>query len=282
MVSSTYDGVSYALNLRLPYDTPVGKPKITVAICTYGRPESLDVTLKSLEHQTYDSFEVVLITEKGNLSELRDKGLRTSAGDITILLDDDVYCQPTWLQAVADAFKEEGVVGVTGPTIITEEYKKNRDCFKFKKLSDLQGWLFKVPSEPGRLSPYGTPSMASNYAGCTYEGEVDYLECCNMAVKRKEAIEVGGFDYDYIKTSEWCELDLSLRLRKKGRLVFRQACAIEHRPSKAGIYTNRLKTNHRWLNFMRFQKKWVKPGLLTYTYRAFIWTYLKIKDLRMI
>lgn len=254
---------------------------VSIVICTYGRPESLNDTLESLTKQTYRDFEVLLITEKGNLSQLRDKGLRSSCGDIVIFIDDDVYCPSNWLQNTVECFRK-GVVGVTGPTWITEKYRQNRDIFKYQTLRKIHDWAFGVPNRPGHLSKSGTPSMASNDADNKYEGEVQYLECCNMSVKRKEALDAGGFDPLFIRTSEWCELDLSFKISKKGKLIFIQGAALYHRPSKEGIYTARLSTSHRWKNFIKFQKRWVKSSVLTYIYRGFIWTYLKVKETKII
>lgn len=259
-------------------DSIITTPLVSIVICTYGRPESLNVTLKSLAEQTFKDFEVLLITEKGNLAELRDKGLHASVGRICSFIDDDVYCPTTWLQGVVESFRE-GVLGVTGPTTITEENQKNRDCFKYKKLRKLQEWIFKVPSDPGKLSVCGAPSMGSNFDGCSYEGEVEYLECCNMSVIKEEAIKVGGFDHSYIRTGEWCEVDLSIKLHAKGKLYFSSLARLEHRPSKAGIYRSRLSTDHRWKNFVHFQRKWVKPSFKRNLYWAFIWTYFKVKQL---
>ena len=254
---------------------------VSIVICTYGRPESLNDTLESLTKQTYRDFEVLLVTEKGNLSELRDKGLRSSCGDVICFIDDDVYCPPTWLESVTKSFRE-GVVGVTGPTWITKDYRQNRDIIKYKGLRKAHDAFFGVPSRPGHLSETGAPSMASNDEDCEYEGSVQYLECCNMSVKRKEALDVGGFDSIYTKTAEWCEVDLSLKLSKKGQFMFSQHAALYHRPSKAGVYKFRLQTSHRWKNFITFQKRWVKSSPLTYIYRGFIWTYFKMKDLRIV
>lgn len=284
MVSSPSNVDFNGLNLRYCGDKPRDKKaKVSIVICTYGRPESLNETLRSLSKQTYSDFEVILVTEKGNLSHLRDKGLRSAVGDIVSLIDDDVYCPPTWLQGVVEGFGE-GVVGVSGPTTITEEFRNNRDLFKFKwakRLYDL--WFLGGKANfPGKFSKCGAPTTHSNDRGCKYEGEVDFLEACNMSVKRKEALDVGGFDPIYIGTGEWCECDLSLKLGKVGRLWFSPNAGLYHRPSKQGIYKARLSTSHRWYNFMVFQRRWVKPHFITYIYRGFIWTYLKMKDLRMI
>jgi len=277
VVSSSDSLLDYGFGLW-SIDNPY-RPKATVSIviCTLDREDSLNETLQSLSQQTFKDFEVVLITEKGNLSELRQKGLESATGRIVTFIDDDVYCPPTWLQGITQSFRE-GILGVTGPTIITKEYQQNRDCLRFKKLRKLQEWLFKVPTKPGHLSPCGAPSMASNFRECNYEGEVEYLECCNMSVSRKEALDVGGFDPIYIQTSEWCEPDLSLRLGRKGRLYYTPLAKLYHRPSRAGVYKARNKTEHRWRNFICFQRRWIRNGIRTSIYRCFIYTYFRLKD----
>jgi len=250
-----------------------------VVICTYGRPDSLKNALFSLTRQTFKDFEVVLITEKGDLSKCRQAGIESARGGVVSLIDDDVYCPPTWMEGVVKSFRED-VVGVTGPTVISRQLRKHRDTFKYTPVRWLQDKVFGVPRRPGHLSKCGAPSMESNFESCVYEGPVDYLECCNFSVKRKEALDVGGFSDVYVKTSEWCEVDLSLRLRQKGRLVFSQLCKLYHRPSVAGIYTARLKTAHRWDNFYVYQTRWFgRKSIRTILYRAFVWTYFKVKSL---
>ena len=264
-------------------DTPRDIPYVSIAICTYGRPESLNETLISLTHQTFKDFEVILITEKGHLSKLRQRGLGCARGDIVSFIDDDVYCSPTWLEGVVAGFRE-GVVGVSGPTVIPNSYLSNRDLFRWRRVKNLYDFLFLDGNQevPGYLSSCGAPSTASNYKHRRITSTPSYLEACNMSVKRDDALAVGGFDDAYISTSEWCEVDLALKLKAKGKLVYSSAAALEHRPSKSGIYKARLSTDHRWKNFMHFQKKWINSSLKTYIYRGFIWTYLRMKNLQMI
>lgn len=282
MVLTSPSMSSDSFYIRMSHFTPhFKKIRVSIVICTLDRPESLNETLTSLTFQTFKEFEVILVTERGDLSVCRQKGLYYALGDIVCFIDDDVYCPPTWLQSITQSFRE-GVVGVSGPTTITKTYEANRDCFKYKRLRKIQEWVFNVPSLPGRLSPCGAPSMASNNEDCYYEGEVEYLECCNMSVRRKEAIDAGGFKALYYRTSEWCEVDLALRLNQKGLLYFTPSARLYHRPSKAGVYRARLNTRHRWDNFVSFQKLWIRPSLRRHLYWAFVWTYLKMKDLRMI
>lgn len=267
--------------IRTPRGEPRPKTHVSIVICTYGRPDSLNDTLKSLTRQTYKNFEVILITEKGNLSELRDKGLRSARGSVVSFIDDDVYCPSTWLEGVTQNFRE-GVVGVTGPTVITREYRANRDSIAFQGIAWPLLRFFGVSDKPGHLSPTGAPSMASNFEECQYEGPVEYLECCNMSVRRREALDAGGFDKIFVGTGEWAEPDLSLKLKKSGLLWFSPIARLYHRPSQQGIYKARLATAHRWKNFMEFQHRWIKSGLRTYLYRGFVWLYFTLKTNRMI
>ena len=258
---------------------------VSIVICTYGRPDSLSVTLASLHSQTYKGFEVILITEKGNLSQLRQTGLEFAEGNVVAFIDDDVFCPETWLKSVVECFvKRPGVVGVTGPTEVTSEYRKNRDIFKYKRIKRLYNALFldSLGQQPSYLSQVGAPSTSSNDAGVSYNGRAGYLEACNMAVRKRDALSVGGFDRAYTGTSEWCEVDLALKLKTKGELWYSQDAKLYHRPSKAGIYSARLKTLHRWNNFITFQRRWVKPTFRARIYGVFIWVYLKMKSLQMI
>ncbi len=285
MVHASYRLSHYGIHLWAPSDSCRSKPFVSIVICTYGRPESLNDTLQSLSQQTYRSFEVILVTPKGHLSELRDQGLRAAAGSIVVFIDDDVYCPATWLKNVAKVFQERPeVVGLSGPTYIKEEFRNRRDLFKYKwakRLYDL--WFLEGKANlPGKLSRCGAPTTGSNDDGCSYEGKVDYLEACNMSVRRVEALDVGGFDTSYTRTSEWCEVDLSRKLASRGDLWFCPQANLEHRPSQAGIYAGRLQTEHRWHNFVYFQNKWVKVSFKRFTYWVFICLYLKMKSLRMI
>ena len=267
-------------------DTPPRHKKtVSVVICSLGRLDSLKTTLWSLVEQTYKDFEVILITDKGNLSELRQRGLQSSQAAYVSFIDDDVRCEPTWLQAIVETFEKDWkVVGVTGPTVITEEYRQNRDSFKFKAFKHLYEILFLdgLGKRPSYLSKCGANSWASNDCETSYEGEAGYLEACNFTIKREVPLDNFGFSKRYESTGEWHEVDFALRLKKKGKLWYSQKAKVYHRPSQKGVYKARLATAHRWRNFMRFQKRWVKPSIRTFLYRGFVWLYFRMKEVRMI
>jgi GT2 family glycosyltransferase len=255
-----------------------------VVICAGGR-ESLIDTLKSLTEQTYKGFQVAIRSEQDDLSKVRQRGLSEARGKYVTFIDDDVYCTPRWLESIIREFESyPKTVGVTGPTIITREFLQTRDLFRFKNTGRIYDLLFNSRGIPSQLSSCGCPSRDSNKPdGYYYHGRADFLEACNMSVKKKEALDVGGFDPRFIRTSEWCEVDLALKLRAAGNLIFNPNVKLYHRPSMGGVYKHRLTTRHRWDNFIAFQRKWegtyITKSANTYLYRGFVWLYFRLKEI---
>jgi len=96
---------------------------------------------------------------------------------------------------------------------------------------------------------------------CSFEGQVHFLEACNMAY-RKEAFEaIGGFDESYKGCGDWSEPDLSFRIRKAGKMLwFTPEARMYHFPSPTGPYKSiRRQSNIRLENYLRFARQWVKP-----------------------
>ncbi len=117
---------------------------VTVAICSRNRRASLLETLESLAVQGCDAAWEVLVVDNGSrdgtgravaaraprfpvplrvvreerrgLSAARNRALR-EAGEVCLFIDDDVDCEPGWLDALARAYGDAGVVGTGGPIL---------------------------------------------------------------------------------------------------------------------------------------------------------------------
>ena len=115
---------------------------VSVIIPTYRRSQTLFQALHSLQEQTLEDFEIVVVDnghdaelEKavtafnadaripalylrspaaGVLHEARHAGIRACRGDLTVFTDDDATFDPGWLQAYSDAFDAHEDMGAAG------------------------------------------------------------------------------------------------------------------------------------------------------------------------
>lgn len=239
--------------------------KLSVVICSGGRSEALEKTVRSLEGQSFKDYEVVIVKEKP-LVKARDLGWRRAKGEIVAWIDDDVVLSKDWAKNLVKIMDENpDVGGVSGPTIVPEKLLKNRLIFWWYGRDDWKAkmWLKWVlqgrPYDVGRIYSNGWWSPGSNFKSCLkLKGlwEVDYLEACNMALRRELVKKVGGYDMDYKGTAEWCELDLSMRVKESGvRLVWSREVRLRHEVSKGGVYIDRRRIVERVRNYMKFRKR---------------------------
>ena len=278
------------------------KLTFSVVVPTFNRNEDLSRCLDSLSKQTYSDFEVIIANggdycsvrrvadefrnlrikiinqERKGLTEARNLGWTHTQADIVCFIDDDLVVSPEWLSNIVNTFlSDDNIGGVSGPTIIPDDRKKNRDLALF--LADFKsspnvflkvlGKLYlgiilenKV-KDVGRILKSGAFTPGSNYKEClslTDPIDVDYLEACHMCFRRKLLEELKGFDYIYEGTGEWQEPDLSFKVRKKGyRLVFNPRAVTYHYISQAGVFKDRTNSYERSKNFIFFYMRWIKP-----------------------
>lgn len=261
--------------------------KASIIICSLNRDKVLQRCLDSLKKQTCQDYEIVLCQEEGNLVELKDRGWRKAKGEIIIFIDDDIECDENWLKNILENFeRDEWIVGVTGPTFVPPNYLKNRDIFKdgwFKKFYN-RFFLENKQYFPGLITKCGANTYGANFdlTYVNYSQFVDFLEPSQFAVRKWIMEKVNGFDLKYTGVAEWCDVDLCYRIKKYGFLFFDPKIKVTHYPEKDTIYNKRLDTASRYQNYLRFAKKWVKPGFKHYLYRLFIKSYFYAKGKKWI
>lgn len=241
--------------------------KLSVIICTSGRPESLKKALLSLKQQSFKDLEILIIRESP-LVKARDLGWRKARGEIVSFIDDDVVVDKNWAKNLIAIFQDHPEVGgVSGPTIVPENLLKNRLVFWWY---EKKNWLTKLwvklvlddqPLAVGKITKIGWWSPGSNFKSCLkLKGlqEVDYLEACNMSLRRELVRQAGGFDLGFRGTSEWCELDLAMRVKQLGyRLVWSREVKVEHHVARSGVFIKRKNWWERIINYLRFRQKWL-------------------------
>lgn len=248
-----------------------------------GRSSSLRATLESLEKQTYKNFEVIKVTEEGELAALRNQGAKRAKGSIFTFIDDDVVCVPTWLDGIVEAFNlDESIGGVSGPSIVDSAHRVNRDIFKHKLIKRIYDWLFLDGNKlPGRITKAGTWTTRACDEESSYEGPVDYLEACNMSFRRASFERAGGFDERFRGVGDWSEPDLAFRIRKLGyKLWFSSRAKLYHNPSKSGVFKKRfLDSKNRLKNYLLFADRHVTPHWRNHLYKGFLNGYYLYKTI---
>lgn len=257
-------------------------PKASIIIPTLGRRQSLRECQESIWAQDYNEYEIILVEEEGELATLRNRGAKKARGEYLIFIDDDVICDPNWLNSIVKEFESDpSVQGVSGPAFISNEHKRNRDLFRFSIFKFLYDKVFCFGQDrlPGHITRSGAWTTGASNSNCSYEGEVMFLEACNMAFRKSTFFEHNGFDESFRGVGDWSEPDLCYRIRQTGgTLRFIQAARLQHKPSKSGAFSKRREqAKVRLSNYLLFSERWVRPCFGHSLYKMFLRIYYAIK-----
>lgn len=197
---------------------------LDVIIPTYGRPELINLTLKSIlnlaplpnsvivinqtpniKNADYDiinqykkiGLDLIWInSENPSLCGARNDGLRASKSEILLFLDDDVIFPANLVGAHYNAYKDGAVSAVGGQVY-------HRKCnFDIDRIS------LETP-EFGTLAAHHSSTKV--WGGPLFGG--------HFSIRRAIAFAVGGWDESFIGSANWEEGDLINRLMNSG-LVF--------------------------------------------------------------
>lgn len=250
--------------------------EISVVIPTFNREKELTTCVESLNDEALD-IQWIVLRERGPLVRLRNEGLRRARAPITLFIDDDIVASPGYLRGVLSQMDRLGCLGLTGPGIIPEAYRGNRDLYKYRFLRKLYDWCFVgAEKRPGQITIAGTFVPDPDWS---YEGPVQYLEACHMSFKTEALKAIGGFDEAYGGIGDWSEPDCAFRLRQRfgdDCLAFEPRVAVEHRCSPAGATVfRRADAGQRLSNYHLFARRWVRPTVRHHLYQLFLWGYYR-------
>lgn len=196
---------------------------ITVVIPAYNEEKYIENILKSLKKQTFKNFNIyivdnnstdktvkiakqydvhVLFESKQGAVYAYNTGMRQSTGDIIVTTDADTEVPPQWLQTIANAFKQDRVVAITGTA---------------KMISNT------------RLVNTFIRRLFSFFVYFNFILGKPHLNGFNMAVKRNAFRQVGGMNTNYEISFE---VDLGLRLSKIGKVLFLKELCVDVSPRR--------------------------------------------------
>jgi glycosyltransferase involved in cell wall biosynthesis len=236
-------------------------PTFSVVVNTCDRSNELRTLLRSLEHQDYPAFEVVVVLgptrddslemmdrEFGNriqlvrcpafnLSVSRNLGLAHAAGDIVAFIDDDAAPCRTWLSQLAGAYANPEIAGAGGRTHIV-----NPDQGQLQFLKGLITVLAEqhdVIGEGDERQPFVAPErlVFPRFHGT------------NMSYRRRALLDINGFDenFEYL----FDDADIGVRLGLAGyRLVQLEEAVVYHAPT-SGRNRGKHPYDLNWFSWLR-------------------------------
>jgi glucosyl-dolichyl phosphate glucuronosyltransferase len=208
-------------------------PSLTLIVPTYRRPNDLLRCLESVQRQSLDEFELLVVDNAADpvvarmvsdfnlhariaaqyvaeprlgLHNARHAGVRAATGDVLVFTDDDATFHVDWLAGYARSFQQNPEMVAAGgpvkpvweappPRWIVEYMRTQPAMFPILSLMDLGGSM--------RISP----------------DEVFFG--VNMAIRRQTVLEMGGFNPDSFG-SVWLgdgETGLNRKLQREGLLI---------------------------------------------------------------
>ena len=194
---------------------------VSIVIVSRDRPDLLLRAVTGVSQLDYDPFELIVVAcpagmdaltkhplqaqikqipfDHPNISEARNLGIQSAAGDIVAFLDDDAVPEPRWLVQLTRAFANPSVAACGG-------YVIGRNGFSYQ-------WRARSLGTDG----FTTDMDVSGHDPAVFEparGRAIKTEGTNMAVRRDVLADVGGFDPAYAFYMD--ETDLNMRLARAG------------------------------------------------------------------
>ena len=183
---------------------------ICLAVCTHDRPDMLARALRSLTEQPADEIlvvdnapsdgrtEALLATEFpgvryvrepiAGLNFARNRALAETKQDIVAFIDDDAVADPAWAQSLKAAFDENPGIGLcTGRVLPLMLETDAQRLFEAQGGFDRGAARMRMPEDARRLRMHGLRVPLIAWSIAIGVG-------ANMAVRRKVAEDIGGFD----------------------------------------------------------------------------------------
>jgi len=218
--------------------------RFSVVIPTMRREEILDSTLESLRHCDPAPFEVIVIDADldgssqqvvtafdqrvapavrylhtvPSLTRQRNNGIDDASGDVIVFLDDDVTIQPDVFERLAEAYRDESVVGATGRVVEPESGRVGGPASRLRRL------LLGAGRE-GTFTRYGYPRYLRNLDD---PRDVEFMQGCFMSARQDCAAKV-RFDEHLGGYALAEDEDFSYRLSRLGRIRYVPEIRVEHR-----------------------------------------------------
>ncbi len=220
-------------------------PRFSLIIVTKGRPEPLRAALRSTVKALPADGEVIVVdgdperSAEGVAEEIhaqhpnvavryvasapgmtlqRNVGIDTANGDVVVFVDDDCTFEPGLFEALAAAYRDPSVVGVTGR--IEQPMRARLGNNPHSRWR----WLILGGGAQGTMSSFGfrRPIVEVHEAR-----DVEFMPGPLMSARRDVAAEV-RFDEGLTAYSLGEDDDFSYRLSRRGRMRYEPSAVVYH------------------------------------------------------
>lgn len=214
---------------------------VSVIVCTYAeeRFEDFLEAVQSLQAQTYDNIEIVLVIDgnetihewttkrfdgKDNIvihcndknhgiSASRTRGVEIASGDVVAFIDDDAIANEDWVETLVKAYQEHDAIAVGGQMV--GEWIGDRPWFLPQEFNWLVGVTHRGFGETG--------SEVRN----TFES--------NLSFRRDVFLDLGGFDpklgptAEEYRHSEGAEIGVRLKNQHDSGVLYIEDAIVKHK-----------------------------------------------------
>lgn len=264
---------------------------VSIVIPFYKNTVVLAKTLASLINQTYPSDLVeVIISDDGSpeaLDEIfacfgsrltlrhvrqedigfrpssaRNLGIRYAHGEVIVSIDFDMICPPTFIESHLKWFHVSDVVSTVGlrKFVNTSQITVDDVIWHFEKITQLPPQRSISALTPTR--DYDSRVRAFNNFP-HFQFPAYYFYSCNIAYRREQALQIGGFDEDFDYNYGWEDVDFGHRLWLSGVFLVAVAEATAYHQENETVTLER-KIQEDPINRIKFYKKFpeLRPAVL--------------------
>ena len=221
---------------EVTFGQPPTEPRISLVIPLYGRLDFLRYQLAmfskgglqrdeiiyvldeptkkgvllDMAHAAFESFQVpfrvILPAENRGFGPASNIGMNRALGRYVCFLNSDVFPKQTdFFDLLVDDLQADLGLGVVGGLLLFADGSVQHACMDYEVRPQLGGWLFPTHPGKGRLLSASTPTLIQSPA----------ITGACMLLARDLALELGGFDQDYV-IGDFEDADLCRRIRERG------------------------------------------------------------------
>lgn len=255
-----------------------GPPRVSVVIPVYNQIQLLDRCLASLQHQTVDHLEVIVVDDASpedpspvlaryswvkvvrcerncGYAEANNRGLAIAGGQYLLFLNSDTELSPDTLARMADYLDAHREVGGLAPLHREPDGTPQRTCFRFPTLRT--GWVWD--SAVHRRCPEHPEIRSFLMADWDHQSEhwVEHAQTSGLFVRREVYDQIGGMDPQLRLFSN--DTDFCFRMHRAGYPIrFLPEIEIVHHGSasvstferaEAQVYGDRYRYYRKWFGW---------------------------------